>query len=52
MITGEERSVPHTEVGINTALKLTLISKRAKEEPRTKFISLMHLLNEEYLKFL
>ncbi len=44
--------MPHTEVGkvVNTALKLTLISKRAKEEPQTKFISLMHLLNVEYLK--
>ena len=50
MMTEEEKSVPHTEVGINTALKLTLISKRAKVEPGTKFISLMHLLNVEYLK--
>lgn len=51
MMTEEGKSVPHTEVGVvNTALKLTLISKRAKEEPQTKFISLMHLLNAEYLK--
>lgn len=42
---------------IDTAFKLTLISKRAKEEPRlpagqagTKFTSLMHLLNHKYLK--
>lgn len=50
-MTEEGRSVPHTEVGrTNTALKLTLISKRAKEEPQTKFISLMHLLNAEYFK--
>ena len=26
MMTEEEKSVPHTEVGINTALKLTLIA--------------------------
>lgn len=50
MITGKGESVPNTETGINTAFKLTLISKRAKEEPRTKFISLMHLLNVKYLK--
>jgi group II intron reverse transcriptase/maturase len=49
-ITGKGESVPHTEAGIDTAFKLTLISKRAKEEPRTKFISLMHLLNAEYLR--
>jgi len=49
-MTEEGKSVPHTEVGINTALKLTLISKRAKDESQTKFISLMHLLNVEYLK--
>lgn len=48
-ITGKGESVPHAEVKTNTAFKLTLISKRAKEEPRTKFISLMHLLNAEYL---
>lgn len=34
----------------NTAIKLTLITKKAKEEPKLKFISLMHLLNKEYLK--
>jgi len=42
--------VPSTETGTNTAFKLTLISKRAKEEPQTKFTSLMHLLNAKYLK--
>jgi group II intron reverse transcriptase/maturase len=50
MITGKGEGVPNTEAGIDTAFKLTLISKRAKEEPRTKFISLMHLLNAEYLR--
>lgn len=50
MITGEEESVPRAEANTNTAFKLTLISKRAKEEPRTKFTSLMHLLNAKYLK--
>jgi group II intron reverse transcriptase/maturase len=49
-ITGRQGSVPNTEAGIDTAFKLTLISKRAKEEPQTKFTSLMHLLNVEYLK--
>ena len=33
----------------NTETKLVLIAKRAKEEKQTKFISLMHLLNREYL---
>ena len=42
--------MPNTEAGIDTAFKLTLISKRAKEEPWTKFTSLMHLLNAGYLR--
>ncbi len=42
--------MPDTEAGKDTAFKLTLISKRAKGEPRTKFTSLMHLLNPQYLK--
>lgn len=42
--------MPNTEAGIDTAFKLTLISKRASVEPRTKFTSLMHLLNAEYLR--
>lgn len=50
MITGKGESVPNTETEIDTAFKLTLISKRAKEEPRTKYTSLMHLLNAKYLK--
>ncbi|MFH1362558.1 MAG: hypothetical protein ABIH69_07930, partial [bacterium] len=37
MITGKGESVPNTETEIDTAFKLTLISKRAKGEPRTKF---------------
>ena len=50
MITGKGESVPNTETEIDTAFKLTLISKRAKGEPRTKFTSLMHLLDAKYLK--
>ncbi len=45
--------MPNTEAGkgkIDTAFKLTLISKRAKGEPWTKFTSLMHLLDAKYLK--
>lgn len=35
---------------INTKDKLILIAKHAREKPRLQFISLMHLLNEQYLK--
>jgi RNA-directed DNA polymerase len=47
--------VPYTEMekktqqNVNTETKLVLIAKRAEEEKQTKFISLMHLLNKEYL---
>ena len=34
----------------NTATKLALITKRSKHNPQEKFTSLMHLLNEDYLK--
>lgn len=34
----------------NTATKLTLIAKKAREEPRLQFISLIHHLNVDYLK--
>lgn len=34
----------------NTAIKLTLITKKAKEDGKLKFISLMHLLNSDYLE--
>lgn len=42
--------VPDTEKEYNTAMKLILIARKAKEEPKLKFTSLMHLLNVEYLK--
>lgn len=35
---------------INTEDKLILIAKKAREQPKLKFISLIHLLNAEYLK--
>lgn len=41
--------MPYTAMEMNTALKLDLIAKRAKREPKTKFTSLMHLLNISYL---
>ena len=34
----------------NTAMKLALITKKGKEDPKLKFTSLAHLLNVEYLK--
>lgn len=37
-------------MSINTATRLTFITKRSKREPRGKIISLAHLLNEEYLQ--
>lgn len=41
--------MPDTETG-TTFAKLTLISRRAQEEPKCQFTSLAHLLNEGYLK--
>ena len=41
--------MPDTETG-DTFVKLTLISRRAREEPGCQFTSLAHLLNEGYLK--
>lgn len=42
--------MPYTEVETNTATKLTLIAKKAREEPKLRFISLIHHLNANYLK--
>lgn len=36
-------------MSINTATRLTFITKRSKREPQSKIIALAHLLNEEYL---
>lgn len=41
--------VPYPEVDKTTKFKLTLIAKKAIAEPKLKFTSLMHLLNEAYL---
>lgn len=37
-------------VGIRTETKLSLITSKAKENPNERFTSLMHLLNEDFLK--
>ena len=36
-------------MSINTATRLTFITKRSKREPQGKATALAHLLNEEYL---
>ena len=42
--------MPDTELEYNTKAKLSLITKKAAKDPKLKFISLIHLLNdEEYL---
>lgn len=48
-MTGEEKQVPYTAMETNTATKLILIARIANEKKGEKFISLMHLLNAEYL---
>lgn len=50
VITGEEKRVPLTKVEIKTETKLARITEKVKEAPGFKFTSLMHLMNEEYLK--
>jgi len=42
--------VPYAEMEYTTKLKLTLITAKAKDQPKLKFTSLMHLLNVEYLR--
>lgn len=42
--------MPYTEMENITLLKLALISKRARKEPKFQFVSLAHLLNEEFLR--
>jgi len=42
--------MPYTEMGNNTLTKLALISERARKEPKFKFTSIAHLLNEGFLK--
>jgi len=41
---------PYTEMDNSTQTKLTLISERARKEPKSQFTSLAHLLNEGFLK--
>lgn len=45
----EQNFVPYSEVDNTTKFKLTLIAKKAKDQPKLKFTSLMHLLNTEYM---
>jgi len=42
--------MPYSEMDNITLTKLALISQRALKEPKFKFTSLAHLLNEEFLK--
>jgi RNA-directed DNA polymerase len=42
--------MPYTEMENITLTKLALISQRARKEPKFRFTSLAHLLNEEFLK--
>ena len=42
--------MPYTERENNTPTKLALISQRARREPKFRFTSLAHLLNEGFLK--
>ena len=42
--------MPYTEMDNITLTKLALISQRARKEPKFKFTSLAHVLNEGFLK--
>ncbi len=46
---GQGRAVPYTAMETNTTIKLNLIAKKAHEEPRLTFTSLIHLLVAPYL---
>src|SRR5579859_1232758 len=45
---GEKKQVPYLAMEINTATKLILIARIAKENKKKRFTALMHLLNAEY----
>lgn len=47
-MTGKKKQVPYLAMGTNTATKLILIARIAKENETKRFTSLMHLLNAEY----
>lgn len=47
-MTGKKKQVPYIAMGTNTATKLILIARIARENKTKKFTSLMHLLNAEY----
>jgi RNA-directed DNA polymerase len=42
--------MPYSEMENDTRAKLALLSPRAREDPKRRFTSLAHLLNEGYLK--
>jgi RNA-directed DNA polymerase len=42
--------MPNTEAELPTLWKLSLISERARQDPRCQFTSLAHLLNERFLE--
>jgi hypothetical protein len=42
--------MPYTEMDNITLTKLAIISQRARKEPKFRFTSLAHLLNEGFLK--
>lgn len=42
--------MPYAEMDNTTTFKLSLITKKAKEQPKLQFTSLMHLLNTGYLR--
>lgn len=44
------KHVPYLEMETNTVTKLTLIAKRSKENPQSRFTSLMYLMSKTYLK--
>ncbi len=46
----EKTSAIQTEVESMMATKLSSITKRARGNPKEQFISLAHLLNEDFLK--
>ncbi|MCK4244155.1 MAG: group II intron reverse transcriptase/maturase [Candidatus Omnitrophica bacterium] len=47
---GEKDTSTGHRTGTKTVTKLSLITSRAKRNPKERFISLMHLLNEDFLE--
>ena len=46
----EAKHTPHAEVGSSVASRLGILTEKARVNPKLRFTSLAHYLNEDFLK--